>query len=892
MSLATLFSALGLGCYFALMFLTLRHNRRRPTNRAFVLYLSVMTFWQFAALMVSLSQNPASALFWYRFMTAGMAGSFIFFLFFTLVFLGVRQPGWFYVGWGIFVVLLISIHTPWVIDSVYQSDVTEMFVPRFGPVVPLLGLTGYLFLGYAVFSLGQGYRRTRSEVQRNRIKYLLLAAGAVALGSFSNLMPTLQDYPIDIAFNVLSALLIAYAILRHHLLDVRVVLRKGLLYSIPTVLISVIYFSIISLAINLFHAFAGPQLFLVSLIVAVATAVLIQPLRARAQNWIDRLFFREKYDSRLMLQRISQQAAYVLDTDHILNLILNEVATTMQIGSAAFFLKEEESGRFVLAAQRGLELETALSLGRNHGVVAWLSHQEEILTKDDIDFMPQFKALWSQERQDLAKVGAEILIPVKTSGELVGIFAVGPKLSEETYAQDDQLTLATLANQTAMAIDNARLFTASQQELRHRKQVEQRLRQQTAHLQALNQITAAAAAATDLHELLETALDLTVQALGLKSGAIWLNRQWQPELEQRETLAPTPTGPVLMLRGLPVESGPVVGHIARVSSTDVSRPVIERDIQQTSVGTLAHKLDIHGALTAPILAEGEHVGGVSLMASETRRWSAAEVDLVANVGRQLGTTAERLRLFQDVRTHADQLEIALAQAQELEQLKSQFIQNVSHELRTPLGILRGYAELLHDGDMGPLTPQQKEVSEIVVRRAKVLSELISDITLILDAEQRPLKREPVALDQLARTAVEDFYLAAEQADLTLELMVPTGLPAVRGESGYLRRVLDNLIGNAIKFTPAGEAVQVRLAQQDSHVVMEVTDTGIGVPAEELELIFERFYQVDGSSRRRYGGVGLGLALVKQVVEALDGTVEVESELDRGSTFTVRLPIAG
>ena len=130
----------------------------------------------------------------------------------------------------------------------------------------------------------------------------------------------------------------------------------------------------------------------------------------------------------------------------------------------------------------------------------------------------------------------------------------------------------------------------------------------------------------------------------------------------------------------------------------------------------------------------------------------------------------------------------------------------------------------------------------------------------------------------------------DYSGVTLNAIIAPDLPPVGGESIYLRRVLDNLIGNAVKFTPTGGTITVQLEQQGNTMILQVTDTGIGIPADQQQRIFERFYQVDGSMRRRYGGMGLGLSLVKEVIEALGGTIDVESELGHGSTFTIALPI--
>jgi len=242
------------------------------------------------------------------------------------------------------------------------------------------------------------------------------------------------------------------------------------------------------------------------------------------------------------------------------------------------------------------------------------------------------------------------------------------------------------------------------------------------------------------------------------------------------------------------------------------------------------------------------------------------------------------------RQRANELAVALARLEELDRLKDEFIQNVSHELRSPLALIRGYAEMLVEGVLGPLSSEQQKPMEIIARRARMLGDLVEDITFILEAEANPPTPVGVPLAEIARAAVEDFQVSAGQAGLTLEASIPPSFPMVWGTMTHLRRLLDNLVSNAIKFTPAGGKVVVRLREEEEQVILEVSDTGIGIPPEEIDRIFDRFYQVDGSARRRYGGVGLGLALVKQIVTNFGGSVRVESQVGKGSTFFVTLPI--
>ena len=161
----------------------------------------------------------------------------------------------------------------------------------------------------------------------------------ILLISLVNFTP-LGKYPIDIAGNSITAMLISYAILRHQLLEIKVIVRKSILYSVPTIIIGTIYFLVISLAFSLISTYSEIEIFGLSLLVAILTALVAQPFRDKAQSIIDRLFFREKYDSRLMLQRLSSRTALVLDLEQVTNMILKDLTETLHINNAAFFLKE------------------------------------------------------------------------------------------------------------------------------------------------------------------------------------------------------------------------------------------------------------------------------------------------------------------------------------------------------------------------------------------------------------------------------------------------------------------------------------------------------------------------------------------------------------------------
>lgn len=296
-------------------------------------------------------------------------------------------------------------------------------------------------------------------------------------------------------------------------------------------------------------------------------------------------------------------------------------------------------------------------------------------------------------------------------------------------------------------------------------------------------------------------------------------------------------------------------------------------------------------MCAPLVSRGRLMGVMALERSTVSGgFSQADLDFLTILARQAAIAIENARMYAAEQQRTEELGRALEQQHELDRLKDEFIQNVSHELRTPVTIIQGYAELLDSGELGPLAPEQSQPISIIARRASALRSLVGDLTIILRAQAREFRHLPVNLGEVINLMMEDFRLAAVQAGLELKADVSSELDPIYGDCDHLRRMLENLVGNAIKFTARGGRVTVRLFQDQERLVLEVADTGVGIAADQLERIFDRFYQVDGSTTRRYGGMGLGLALVKEIVDSHGGEIKVISELDAGSTFRVFFPI--
>ena len=225
-------------------------------------------------------------------------------------------------------------------------------------------------------------------------------------------------------------------------------------------------------------------------------------------------------------------------------------------------------------------------------------------------------------------------------------------------------------------------------------------------------------------------------------------------------------------------------------------------------------------------------------------------------------------------------------------MRRDFVANVSHELKTPLAAIRGYAETLRDGALDE-PPTARRFTERILSQCRRLQELLDDLLILsrLEGMDAALDREPVDLDAVARRAVELLTPAAREKRVEIELQ-EEDVPAVQGDAGNLERLLLNLLDNAIKYNRPDGKITVRVGRCGADALLEVSDTGIGIPSESIPRIFERFYRVDKGRAREEGGTGLGLAIVKHIAQAHGGQVDVESRMGRGATFRVRLPLAG
>ena len=528
----------------------------------------------------------------------------------------------------------------------------------------------------------------------------------------------------------------------------------------------------------------------------------------------------------------------------------------------------------------------------------WETHTIEVIQDIERDDRwqgdrPEFQ----QRRQAYADAGirSTLIVPLICQQELMAVLALH-QCGESRFWQEDEVKLLRLvADQAALALFQARTY--------------EQVRALAKREALINTITTAIRSSLDPQEIfaaitqqlgqalhadgcalsLWTREDEFVQLVGLHDAAHngWAIPSASPE--QNERIVTTPLlSAIPSLEGdgiprlLPQSTVPIEGNPVLKQLLLTQQPVVISDLEQHWMMTVPEqpfRNPARALLVVPLILDGQIIGSISLRQNQQpRRWQPSEIELAQAVAVQAAIAVHQSRLYQKTRQQAEQL-------LELDQQKTEFFQNISHEFRTPLTLMIGPLESAIAQRQG-LSHDQATVA---LRNSRRLLRLVNQLLDLqrLDAGRMQPSFRPCDLVEFVSQTVDSFRPYCEKKGIGLTTRL-NSCPQVYLDLEKFDKVLYNLLSNAMKFTPEGGMITVTLQPAGDHCLLKVTDTGIGIRPDQMPHLFERFRQAEGSANRSYEGSGLGLSLVKELVDLHGGQVSVESVYGSGTTFTVWL----
>jgi signal transduction histidine kinase len=449
---------------------------------------------------------------------------------------------------------------------------------------------------------------------------------------------------------------------------------------------------------------------------------------------------------------------------------------------------------------------------------------------------------------------ALLAVPIVHGAQVQGVLVCVDARNPAAYGPRELAKAELMASQVAVALDNA------YQHALQRRRLEE--------LTALYQFAQCAHSALSSVEIVRQLLPIIKERLNYSYGTIWLRDETTATL--RLGASDGPRGAMPGVRPSPLAMRAFVsGEPARLGLEWDEPP--HRSAEEGS------------ALAVPMVIKRRVVGVIDLESAVSHAWSATEERLVAGLANHAALAVDNVHLLDETRK--------VAALKELDRMKTELLGTVSHELRTPLGSIKGYATTLLTHGNKLRREEQREFLEIIDSEADRLRELIENLLDLsrLEAGVLRIDREPVQLEAIGRDVCRRVQLAAPNH--TIELAWPADDPLVNADQRRIYQIIQNLLTNAVKYSPDGGTIVLSAACERRELIVSVIDQGLGMPVAELEKIFDRFHRVHGEMSRVIGGTGLGLAICKGLVDAHGGRIWAESEGEgKGSTFRFTLPL--
>jgi signal transduction histidine kinase/predicted transcriptional regulator len=550
------------------------------------------------------------------------------------------------------------------------------------------------------------------------------------------------------------------------------------------------------------------------------------------------------------LYEVSRVIGSSLDLQTVLDQVMDAIIQ-LTVAERGFLMLQDDDGNLNVRVARNFDQETlnsnAFALSRTVTRNVMENGQAIVTTNAQED--PRFAGQASVIAHGLRSIMAS---PLRVRGQVIGVVYVDNRVHSGLFVEKDLEVLDAFAGQAAVAIDNARLFSATDQLLNARVE-------ELTMLQRMDR---------QLNETLDTAkamnvtLEWSSRVCGAQSASMGLLDPASQELR------------VVSHYGEPdMLSGNTTGETAQIDHT---HPLVQKAIQTQEPALERYEGDPAGAIfVVPVRREGKVVGVIAMTAIGENVFQEDARGLVSRMADRAAIAIENGRLYDAV--------------QAANKAKSEFVSLVAHELKVPMTSIQGYADLM--GIAGPVNERQSQFVQTIknaVNRMKVLVSDLSDISRIESGHLQVTISE-VSLVDAINAATEGTMSEIERHQHKLVVNVDPALPQVHADKDRLSQVLLNLISNAYKYTPDGGTITLQTRLASGEVAISITDTGVGMSAEQVAKLGTKFWRADNGLQQP--GTGLGFAITRNLIELMRGKLSIESEPGKGSTFTVAFPVA-
>jgi len=729
----------------------------------------------------------------------------------------------------------------------------------------VLYIIGYFSWSFIILIMNQ---KKYSGIVRMQSKYILIGAGSASIVAMVTnlLLPWFNIFIVNWLGQVATFLWVSftsYAMIRYRLMDLRVILRKGVIYFISSAFVYGAFYSITWIYNKLFGGIYENEAYLLGLVFAPLFVLLFVWTNEKIKKITNKYLFFSLYNSQETMEKLADELTNSIDLGKIVGSIVSSIKEAMQLDKAGILLidQNEEVIKYKIAKVVGFNENNGISLVQDNFLMQYLEKTQKLLVKDELQMISRDlynekdRKKMDQLAENMKLIEASLCLPMIISNKLIGIIVLGDKISGDAYTSEDLVLLNMLSKQAAIAVDNARLYKKVQE---FNKTLQEKVDEQTKNLRIAYEAERMSKEKIDLIRIEDEALLGSigdgVVAIDNFGKIMFINKAAEE---------------MLRLNGKDL-TGNSHREILKIE-TEKGEAVLDKD-NPLNVALSSGKKIITST------TEGSNGPIYSYIRSDNTKFPAAIIvtPVIIN-GKIIGA----VDVFRDMTVE-----------RQIDKSKSEFVSLASHQLRTPLTAIKWYTEILLAGKAGKISLKQKEYIEQIYHGNERMIKLINIMLNISRLEAGRLKNISIPIDikKMIEDIIKEQEVNIKKKKLKFKFECNNDIGKILVDPDLARLIFQNIISNAIKYTPEKGNVGVKINRNGKEILFEVSDTGIGIPENQQNRIFQKLFRAENAFPHTPDGNGLGLYAAKMTTESMGGKIWFKSKINEGTTFFVVLPV--